>query len=870
MLKKMTRNAVFLLALAALFGNLQGCGGSSSSPSAGSGTVAATTGIALPTEVSAISASNSNASASLASQFRSLAAAVADLPAESDYKTTLTAKYVDEPTLEVFGIIETILKATAQTHYGDADNLGAGPYAAMVTWFDDQGGKSSKSLEEWVVQSDMVNDVNQVKVWIDDPNELVKVQVDISTAPTQAADGSYLDYGEWTILADISGSNDGGVFYARAEIVSGQTQLSMSENFTRTENIDGNPVALTDQTRAIMLKSNLSGAGKASIADFDYCWNTGGGASPCTGPSFTLPTIDVQYAYDADTLALDPGDGSAVIYKDRTSPVAINYNYGLFDATTGQNVEKTKQFGFPLVFDSDSSHGYYGAWQGRHQLWSNDGGAPANGTSVTKEVWDGSTAPSYTTRTFNGSLSKRSLVAADLSQVLNIPVEIWMGDGFSLRWDQANSWWQKCYWDPTANGGMGQNSCSATAFDLAAVAWSDNDRKQVNINRWDSTANGGMGANMDYWYDSAASQLKVLDTSNWPPTQTATVYTPTADGEEIWVWISGSTYIEYTGDFTGGVSGWEEKDLTSFDQQTWTPTFAATNLGEFDFPVGTEYYINNKGVNFVVKRTAATNASSDYVVSMEMQAVARPDNVATFLTGVSYLASPWEDVTNRSEFVLETDSASPNYLLLVYATVGTNEVDKNVGDVVTQGKWGLQAYDAGDNEVVVNSNPLQFNWEYADPSDQNAWGAVTYLIDGSSNYLYLDDPITLDPVSLTPLGGGSALNFSLQFDGWMHGLPDMRWELEKSGFVLTDDIRNKVVNIPAATLVSDSASSAQYYIKPLEVGVILPVLSSAPAVAPDPADASSLDLNFTVPTPTDIGAKPTGVTMKYVEGVAVH
>ncbi len=642
----------------------------------------------------------------------------------------------------------------------------------------------------------------------------------------------------------------------------------MSEDFTFSESMDGgSPITINEQTKAVMIKSATSGYGKASIANFDYCWNNP--PQPCTD-GMTLPTIDVQYAYDTDTLALDPDGSSAIIYKDRTSPVEINYRYGLFDATSGQNVEKVKQFGFSVTLDSNGSHGYYGAWQGRHQFWAGESGAPANGTSVTKEVWDDSVAPTYTTKTFNGSLNKRILTTADLSQVLNIPVEIWMSDGFSLRWDNTNSWWEKCLWDPTANSGFGGNSCGTTAYDLSAMAWSDNDRKQISLNRWDQTANGGSGGNVDYWYDDINSQLKQLDNSSWPPSKLQTVYTPSVDGEEIWAWISGSTYIEYTGDFTGPSSGWVEKDLTSFDEQTWTPTFVSTNLGEFAFPVGMEYYINNKGVNFVVERTAANNAANDYDVSMELQQVARPDNADSFMTGVSYLASAWEDASTRSTYELESDSASANYLLLVYKTIGSNDNDKSVGDVVTQGTWGLQAYDISNAEVLDgSSNPIQFNWEYADPNQQNSWGAVTYLLSGSS-YVYLDDPIMLDPLSLTPMGGGSALNFSLQYDGWMHGLPDMHWELQKSGFILNDDIENKIVNIPAGTEVADSSNSNTYYIKPLEVGVILPILGSTPVGAPDPADANSLSLAFTVPTPTDIGTMPTGLTTKYVEGVAVQ
>jgi hypothetical protein len=55
----------------------------------------------------------------------------------------------------------------------------------------------------------------------------------------------------------------------------------------------------------------------------------------------------------------------------------------------------------------------------------------------------------------------------------------------------------------------------------------------------------------------------------------------------------------------------------------------------------------------------------------------------------------------------------------------------------------------------------------------------------------LDDPIMLDPVELTSLGGTSG-TYSLQFDGWMHGLPDMHWELEKNDYLLTNDLKTRL------------------------------------------------------------------------------
>jgi len=336
-----------------------------------------------------------------------------------------------------------------------------------------------------------------------------------------------------------------------------------------------------------------------------------------------------------------------------------------------------------------------------------------------------------------------------------------------------------------------------------------------------------------------------------------TAFVP-ADLDRINVWMGGSIYIEYTGSFTNGASGWEEKDLTGFDTQSWTPSFAATNLGSFDFPADREYYVNNKGVNFVVKRVATAGAASDYDVQMEQQLVVTPASAATLLSGVSYFAFPWEDPTNRSVYVFNTTSMELQDVM-------------NGNTLVSQGQWGLMAFnDNGTTTDPSDDTPLniQFNWEYADPTSGQGWGAVTYLLDGNGNYVYLDDPLRFAPVALNV--GSTPVNFSLEFDGWMHGLPDMHWELQKNNFELSPELTSKIVNIPAGTSLTDSTSSSSYFVKPVEVGVVLPTLLN-PANPPSLTTAETIDLtSIALPTPPAIGTKPTGLSVKYVEGTAVQ
>lgn len=239
------KRLIKLAALAAIVLLLVNCsGGSSSTTTAttdtGGGSVA-TAGIDLPTEVSAIPAENGTpAVSSLSASIRLLALTAAELPADSDYVKTVTAKYVDEPTLEVFGIIETILKAMSQTHYADPDNVNAGPYRAIVSWTEPDEGAQAKSLEDWVVDSRMIEendlDVNLVNLWIEDPEEITKVEGKVYQAPRQDADGDYLNYGKWSIHALFipkEGQTSGGEFFADADIdADGNTVLRMYENST--------------------------------------------------------------------------------------------------------------------------------------------------------------------------------------------------------------------------------------------------------------------------------------------------------------------------------------------------------------------------------------------------------------------------------------------------------------------------------------------------------------------------------------------------------------------------------------------------------------------------------------------------------------
>lgn len=912
----MKRELVVLIAAAM---GLTACGGGGSSGTAqntnsdGEVLSALTTGYALPTEISAVPADNSSAAASLAngltSRLRALASAVSDLPATSDYHKASTRKFIEERSLEQFDIIEQVMDALQQTHYADPSNINAGPYKVMVAWEDEQNGVSVKQLQPWVVESRMIvvngKDVNRLLAWIEE-NEggqtmLIKAEFKVYKAATRKADGSFADYGEWdlNVKFDDSGSD---FFAATARIVDGQTVLKINESQQREEMGQ----VMTFATKAVMYRSGVAGYGKVQYPDMNCDMN---GCTPTTKTA--------QYAYNADYLALQE-DGDPVVYKDRNGKTDFTRRYGLFYANAdaakgiaaGDALQKHKAFGFPVRYTDASGntrHAYYGAWQGRHQLWADGGSVPEtiNGvpTVLTREDrGPNQTAETYTVSApFNGTLTKRTLVGGDLGDILDIPVETFVNKHLNLMSD-GNNGWQRCDGWVDMSGAtpvcrdMNNADIGFTTYtDFNALVMSQNDRKHVNINRWDQTLNGGAGGMVEYVYLSGSTPGFYEATRDSMGRLTAQGTSPAsfASGAMLNVNIGGSIYIQYTGQFGGPTTttGWVQKTLQSFDQQTWTPSFVDGGDTAFTPEPGRDYYINNKGANFVVRRTNnnTTISAADYEVMIELQTAANPVNYSAVLpAGADYLRAPWRQ---ELRYTLETNAASPNFLKLVHANDDPNTPDDETGTVLDSGEWGLRAYSdngtpsdfsddvplmADGTPVTVDQfgipttpgqRPVEFNWEY---SQDGGWGTQQFLTSGSE-YVILSDPIQLQAITVAN-GAGVNKTLSLQFDGWMHGLPDLYHELSKNGWTMTQTIADKVINIPEGTTVTDT-DGVEYYVKPLEVSVFLNEVPQPSTGAPNITQADTVSLDDSgMPSFVEhnMGALPGDTQIKYSEGQEVE
>lgn len=911
---------------------------------------ALTRGFSLPSEISAVPAEESTTTVqtqSFTRSLRSLSRAASDLGADSDYQKFQTKRYVEERALEQFDIIEQVLGAIAQTNYADPEVINLGPYTAMVSWLEEEDGRDIKTLEPWVVDSRMIvidgQDVNRILAWIEEADrdnpgetELVKAEFKIYKAANVNADGSFADYGDWDL--NVGFNEDATDFFAASSRVDadGVTTLKINERHTESmgggdsggegDGGDGGEMAgdsmggeMTFAMKGVMIRGADGGYGKVSYPDWEACWGMDGLSDACANG---IPSKEASYAYNDEYLGVKD-NGDDIVYKDRdpASAVDMTHRYGLFynetppaGVTAGDNVEKHVKFGFPLlvpITDSQNNvipdahdYAYYGAWQGRHEIWGghNGSGLTAGMTVYRGDNHDPDAEPvAYTTSAlFNGTLTKRTVADGSLNDILNIQVETWLNKHWDLNWTgtewQACEGWVDWQYDPnidehtqTCRGfaAPGQQSPDigfSTFNDFELLAPDDSGRKWVNVGAWDDANQ----THVDLVYNASGSNGAGFYVAEWVNGEygqqlqaTSTKYNPQT-GSNIWVDVSGSIYIQYTGDFSGSNTGWVQKELLDFDMDTWTPEFAEDGDMPFEPELGREYYINNNGANFIVKRVSDVNGNADdYAAKIELQSAANPVNIATVMpAGTNYLATPWRPEV-KFEFITDVNDA--NFMKLEFMTDDPNTTEDETGTVYENGEWGLHAYDTNGNPLAANGDavtvnewgeptgnvpPVQFNWEYS----EGGWGSQQFLIDANNNFVILEDPIALEPIEITH--GGETKTLSLQFDGWFHGLPDMYRLLAENDWQMSAEIAEKVISIPAGTPAASGETG--FYIKPLEVSVFLDVVTSAEITAeggtvPDVTSGQAVDLTD-VPTYVahGMGAMPEDTAVLYSEGLPVE
>ncbi len=888
--------SIALLSLGAI-----GCGGGDAGVSSQT-EVFGTNGISLPSEVSAVSSLSEPESpegmASIMSRLEptiSSPRALGDLTSDADYHTVVVRKFVEIKALEVFQILSSIFDGVRQTHY--EDHAGGGWYKTMVA-FQDTGadGTNQTRLEEWYVNSRMFQDpdgtlVNrvQLKIMSNDASNgerFIRVETDITQAPTQNADGTLADMGAWEIRA-VFGDEGASSFHATAEILeNGQSQVTLEESFS--EGVVG--AVTTNTTRALIVRSESSGYGKVEYADWDACMPnadgtvgspiTGGrGGNPCENGA---PSVEVQFSYNDRYLKLQVGTEAAVSY-DREDAHELVHRYGLFEATTGEDIDKTKSFGFP-VLTADGDHGWYGAWQERHELWLR-GQAAETGITVTREgLPSAQVAPTFTTKRFQGVLTKAGLEEGSMNQLDGLVTEIYLWNSFRLRWNDSEGRFDECIGtsDVTPISATGEQGCDTQTDFTEKLAMlqmpGENDQRWVYIGGCNEDSPGNWTCT-NYVYDQGAFWVATQGQTRMEKSTTPMDTEAFEDGHELWASVGGQIYIEYTGEFGGTPTstGWVQKAISSFDDQSWIPTFDDASDSEFVFELGREYFVNQRGSNLRVTRVAENGDVDDYAVYMEVHRVAKPvADLTSFLAAGAKLVDAW-DPENSSKYVLNRDSSSDNYLLLEFDTLSDpDEGDGfSIGDVVPNDMWGLRI--DGDDSMLANAT--LYNWEYQDTGE--SWGGVTYLVDQFGDFFLLDEPLHFDPIALARADDlvqsrpeDDWLSYSLGYDGWLHGVPDPWFELQRIRFtgdgisaVLANNVR-----IPDGTILTAEDSST-YFVKALDIGIFLGEVTAFPnGTEPSLTNADAVDLDAALPVMPAVTMDttlPSSAELLYVEGLPV-
>jgi hypothetical protein len=806
-------------------------------------------GIALPGEVSALPTKGSGSSALRSGALRAgaVSTALASPPAGSDYDKAETFKFVSEQSLAQFDILNTIFTAMAQTHYDDPAVVNQGPYSAMVTWQEkSQQGQDQKQLLKWVVNSTRASETapNVVKAWfqqsmMDKQLHTIQAQVVIEVAPTQNADGSYTDYGVWRMDVKVFDQMPFRFVATASKDPQGRAVIKMEQS---EPGPGGTPV----RTQGIVVKSASDGSGKVRYPDRE---NMMGSGPP--------PIVEVVYAYNPQIVTLQK-DAAAATTKDRNVFVDIVNRYGLFDATTGDDVSRARRFGFPIratVAGADS-FGYYGAWQGRHQIWANGNSSLAPDVTVNRaDVPPGTTGAVYTTSpVYTGILVKRSFADAALSDIAGLVVQTWDNESFEIGFD-GTKWCTNPMLGyppgtpppPGPPPGVCQGTYSADFTDFGRLVSNANDKFRNVMLFQPPTGPNIPSINLVYLSlpdDPGFYEAEMLN-GQWTRKDGAAkkVF---QDRDHVQVNVGGMIYLSYDS------TGWVRKIVDTMDPQTMQATFKAGG-DPYALVSGREYYFNNSGTNYIVKKSI----DGVTTVQLELQSAANPVNVATIVPAGTVFEQQWCGQGTCSTYEFVTDKANTQkFMKLVFKTVSdadkTSTTPRAVGDVVDFGMFGLKATVAG--------QALQFNWDY--PMGNQMGGQQQFLLDTGGNYVMLDDPIRLDAIEITS-AAGTKRTFTLQFDGnWMQGLPGLWDDLRASGFQATEAIKQKAFSVPSATVMGS------YIVKQLQVSEYM---AQSSAAALDLAEAKGIVLDGNVPQfqPHGMGDIPAGAPLKYSEGKPV-
>lgn len=242
------------------------------------------------------------------------------------------------------------------------------------------------------------------------------------------------------------------------------------------------------------------------------------------------------------------------------------------------------------------------------------------------------------------------------------------------------------------------------------------------------------------------------------------------DGETLWISINQPLYLEYDG------NQWSKWSYSFAENSTdWLPTFLEKAPYTFDKSMNFFVQAQDFGYNLDV---AVENGLTLFSVKQYSEHIILPGAEATQAANLIY-----KDRWSQQEFVFDQESMN------LLSTDGT---------LITDGKWDLEG---SDGEI--------YQWAYPRNEDDN-YANIDYLTDANGDFVFLDEAVYFATFQL-----GEKMMSGLGFDGHMRGLPDYYRLFRDSNGEMTDEIKSKIVNIPAGKYFDREDKEKYYFIKPV-------------------------------------------------------
>lgn len=388
------------LALAAVLA-LAGCSGG------GSSTSGAIEGLSVADSMSVITAPDgSGSSATSGSVTPGAIADTSGFDADCDYNTDAQQSYVYDPSMKTLALVNQILCMVSQTGYAELVN--EGDYKAQVDEakceVGDESGSSSEQGQSsgsnavapnvWTVHSARAsNGADQiVEFWIPDTDQgdtTIWVRMVVSEGATPEN-----PFGVFTLsFAGVpnGGTIDDAQFFgalATLDVADGFIGFSFYEEEGDITQVPGND----ESAKLVQANVNMFADQTQGVAYIHETRRSNHQPGGDTGP------VDSTYAiaFDQDNV-LRSQDGAPGVCLSRSDFNAQVWSYNLYDATTGDRIDRNSGFGFR------TQDGGYG-WIGYYGMWAPPGVDVETGDTVTRDVYGQATADTYTVLKAPGKL----------------------------------------------------------------------------------------------------------------------------------------------------------------------------------------------------------------------------------------------------------------------------------------------------------------------------------------------------------------------------------------------------------------------------------------------------------------------------------